>query len=310
MGSRTALLGGAAGFGLVAGLLGVAGPAHATFAGGEGLLAYVHGGDVYTSTITGTGHQLTFTGTARDPVWSANGRRIAYVNGGRLWVMNADGSKRHRVSKLSGVGRPAWSPNGRFLAVTANDTEDHGYAGTLYRVTVRNGATTTFRSSTNFGDPIGVYPKASAVSWSGDGRKIVSESTTCGWSGLYENCMGTLTLPAQNATSGTESLDHGWRGGRPPYGRAYNPSWLPDSSGYVYTELTCSDDYTCDPTRVVLPNGTKITNASLGVPSPTGKHVAYVRQDSRPVILVSDLNGDNEQRAAIDATDPDWQPTS
>ena len=308
MGRTRTLVGGAAGFALVAGVLGVAGPAHATFAGGEGLLAFVHGGDIYTSTVAGSRHRLTTTGTATDPVWSADGKRIAYLNGGRLWIMNADGSKQHRVSKLSGAGRPAWSPNGRFLAVTANDAEDSGYAGTLYRVTVKNGSTTTFSSSTNQGDPIAVYPKASAVSWSGDGREIVSESTTCQYAGLFENCIGTLTLPAQNATNGTESFDHGW-GGQPPYGRAFYPSWLPDSSGYVYTELTCPAEYTCDPPKVVLPDGTKITNASLGVPSPSGRHVAYVRNDSHPNILVSDMNGDNEQRAAVDATDPDWQPT-
>lgn len=310
MGRARALARSAAGAALVAGVLGTAVPAHATFPGGDGRLAYVHGGDVYTSAADGSSEKrLTGTGNTADPVWSADGKRIAYVRGGRLWVMNADGSKQHRVSALSGVGRPAWSPNGRFLAITANRADDSPSSGTLYRVTVGSGATTAFRSSTNYGDPIDVYPKASAVAWSGDGRKIVSESTTCQYGGLYGNCIGTLTLPRQNATNGTETVDHAWRDGMPPYGRAYDPSWLPDSSGYVYTELTCSDDYTCAPARVVLPNGTKIANASLGVPSPTGKHVAYVRQDTRPVILVADAAGANEHPVAADATAPDWQPT-
>ena len=52
--------------------------------------------------------------------WSPNGRRIAYSHGqfrGReVWVMNRDGSGKHRVTHWPGADGPvAWLPNGRIV---------------------------------------------------------------------------------------------------------------------------------------------------------------------------------------------------
>jgi TolB protein len=66
----------------------------------------------------------TRSGQDHSPAWSPDGRRIAFasVRGGPLpsiWVMNADGSKQRRVSRLSGE-YPAWSPDGRKIAFDRN----------------------------------------------------------------------------------------------------------------------------------------------------------------------------------------------
>ena len=52
--------------------------------------------------------------------WSPNGRRIAYSHfqfGGReVWIMNADGTHKHRVTHWPGGDGPlAWLPNGRIV---------------------------------------------------------------------------------------------------------------------------------------------------------------------------------------------------
>jgi TolB protein len=54
------------------------------------------------------------------PAWSPDGRRIAFasVRGGltpSIWVMNADGARQRRLTRLSGE-YPAWSPDGRAIA--------------------------------------------------------------------------------------------------------------------------------------------------------------------------------------------------
>ena len=56
--------------------------------------------------------------------WSPDGHRLAFVtyeNGadGGLYVMNADGSGRVRVSDVTAATRPSWSPDGRKMAFAA-----------------------------------------------------------------------------------------------------------------------------------------------------------------------------------------------
>lgn len=52
------------------------------------------------------------------PSWSPDSRRIAFTLGGRLAVMDADGSHR-RVLRLFGT-RPHWSPDGQWLVYVTN----------------------------------------------------------------------------------------------------------------------------------------------------------------------------------------------
>jgi hypothetical protein len=50
------------------------------------------------------------------PAWSPTAERIAYVTRGNLWVADADGT--HRGKLTIDADQPAWSPNGRRLAFT------------------------------------------------------------------------------------------------------------------------------------------------------------------------------------------------
>jgi TolB protein len=52
-----------------------------------------------------------------DPVWSPDGRRIAFVSNWQVHVMNADGSGKRRLTRDGGQNvAPAWSPDGRKIA--------------------------------------------------------------------------------------------------------------------------------------------------------------------------------------------------
>lgn len=65
--------------------------------------------------------QLTTTGNNLHPVWSPDGKRIAYtVISGRdtyVYVMNINGTEQRQI-ELSGSSEPCWSPDGKQLAIT------------------------------------------------------------------------------------------------------------------------------------------------------------------------------------------------
>ncbi|MGH2921393.1 MAG: lysyl oxidase family protein [Gaiellaceae bacterium] len=66
-----------------------------------------------------SGRVRLFAREGVSPAWSPDGRRLAYVQGAELWVADADGSHRARLSRPDGgeAASPAWAPDGRSLVV-------------------------------------------------------------------------------------------------------------------------------------------------------------------------------------------------
>src|SRR5262245_33189226 len=76
---------------------------------------------LFTLSLRGTGAmpvQITASEQSiGDPQWSPDGRRLAFVRDGEVWVVEADGSRQTRVVGKPGGGRePRWSPDGHRLA--------------------------------------------------------------------------------------------------------------------------------------------------------------------------------------------------
>lgn len=102
----------------------------------------------------------------RDVAWSPDGRRIACVSDGTLWVMKADGSGQRVLAPGSG---PAWSPDGRKIAFTQED-----------QIFVVNGDGSDLRKLTDSGSASDAGPV-----WSPDGRAIAFTSDRDGNSEIY-----------------------------------------------------------------------------------------------------------------------------
>ena len=114
---------------VVAALLGSAIPAHATFPGKNGRIAFIVGPDIYTMNPDGSDvHQLTNLGpdsSAFWESWSPDGKLIVFSRfsppdiflNGQLWVMNADGSNQHLLLAEPGFTemRPSFSPDGKTI---------------------------------------------------------------------------------------------------------------------------------------------------------------------------------------------------
>ena len=78
-------------------------------------------------------NQLTENPADSQPAFSPDGRRIAFVRGGDVWAMRADGSGQHGVTSGAEVdGRPIFAPNGRYLLFDRRATE--GAPRDLYTV--------------------------------------------------------------------------------------------------------------------------------------------------------------------------------
>ena len=54
--------------------------------------------------------QLTAQGNNEDPVWSPDGRLIAFIHDGKIWVMEADGTNARQILGSGSSSNVSWSP--------------------------------------------------------------------------------------------------------------------------------------------------------------------------------------------------------
>ena len=101
------------------------------------------------------------------PVWSPDGTKLAFVSGGEIWVINADGTNEHRVTNNSTADTdPAWSPDGTKIVFTK------GSSG----IAVINADGTNETTLTTSGV---------APAWSPDGTKIAFSRTQSSNGGIF-----------------------------------------------------------------------------------------------------------------------------
>ncbi len=276
-------------------LLLTASTAHASFPGANGKIAYSATVNVYTVEPDGTGAQQLVP-NARSPAWSPNGRQIAYSDGSRIWIANADGSQPHVILDFAadpygyaiedGIG---WSPDAQRLVVSLgyycadclNEPSD------LYTIGIDGSNAQSLPTSglTVNSDP----------DWSPDGRLIAfySDMNTPGSSRIF-----TIKPDGTGLTQVSNTP-------------AASPSWSPDGQrlafddGGIYsrdmvtgveTKLT-TDAY--DGQSAWSPDGTKLA-FSHGCPSACSTRGIYT------------INADGSARTQITAGAndqwPAWQP--
>ena len=201
-------------------------------------------GDLYVMNADGSDRRRLTNTRADDsrPAWSPGGGRIAFQRNNSLWLMDRDGSNRHRLAWNAAA--PAWSPNGAFLAFSRR--------GAIY-ITRRDGTDTTRILTPEFDRDVAFSP---------DGAKIAFTSERpFSQSGVY----------VADADGTDEVFVH--VGG--------SPAWSPDSARLVLHESDAFyvvDADGTDPTKLPVPEfgGSALTDLSGPDWRPDGGAVSFV----------------------------------
>lgn len=94
-------------------------------------------GQIYIAKIKGGRRQVTTLGENRDPAWSPDGQRLAFVSNRsgswEVWTMRPDGSDQRQITHTHspGAAHPVWSPDGQWILFLSRATQ--GYQSRLPR---------------------------------------------------------------------------------------------------------------------------------------------------------------------------------
>lgn len=297
------------------------GIAQAAYPGRDGLIAFVRDGDIFAinpDSPAGGAVRLTADGHASGPRWSPNGRLIAYLDSGNLWLMKASGSGKKRLTDSAPRytdSRPSWSPNGAYLAfVQTRRGHADGYL-VRYNVARHNVRyfTTTVGGSLQ---RVAALPAPVAWTWtpeppSNDHGSFIGyegAGTLCPYAHRY--CLNLLGFGSQaiyqNGFPSAEDVDTTFR--------LTDPDWYPADPDYatqlMTTQETCTAGH-CTPQGLDQTIGAEPAFAGgyEGVYSPTGALIAYVKGTGRHahIYYASPLAGPTE---LVGGSQPDWQPVS
>lgn len=277
------------------------GTAQGAYPGGDGRIAFSRGNAVYTMASNGRNVQRVAWNAAQ-PHWSPDGKRLAVVRGGNLWVMNADGTRAAQVTRTGGLGSPAWSPDGSTLAavfspplggltvmVTISSTAPFGIAATLTNQYVEN----------------------RPIAWSPDGRSIAFNGGAFG--GTYP-CVDDRLECISRVDVATGAVDvMTWTGGSVHSADdMYAPNWKPDGSGILFSFVQTPRDFSGDDTplhvSVLQPSRNYTTDG--GVYAPSGTKVAFTKRTGNYRQIYTAAADGTGWRRLTAGQDPDWQPIS
>lgn len=298
----------------------LSGTAKTAYPGANGLIAFVRGGNIYTinpADLSASPVKLTTDGADSGPRWSPNGKRIAYVHRGNLWVMNANGSHKKRLTGTAPKytdSRPSWSPNGRYLAfVTTRRGSKHGF---LARYRLSTGSIRYFTTTVN-GHLIRVAALPAPVAWAWALSNSATHASFIAYEGAatlcpfaHKYCLNLLGFGSQSDyRNGFPSDEEA-----PTSFRLTDPDWFPNSPLFDQDLMTSQENCPgghCTPVGLVQTIGAALTfpGGYEGVYSPSGGLIAYVHnRHGKPVIFLG-----NPFAAPIRLTagsQPDWQPVA
>ena len=238
--------------------------------------------ELYSILPSGRNRRLLARG-AEQPAWSPDRRRIAFAGGGILgregiWVTNADGSARRRLTTRAGDGDPTWSPDGRRIAYRSSSPTSFD----LWVVPAAGGRAQPLLRTTQANE---LEPD-----WSPNGKRITFQSSR--GSGIQIWVMSLSSKVARRLTSGRAS---------------FSPDWAPDGRRIAFSTDGQIAVVDADrPRPRLLPSGSP-RSADDPAWSPDGRRITFQRGGQ--VLSMRAAGGDLRYvtRAAWGTNgEPDW----
>jgi Tol biopolymer transport system component len=272
-------------------------PAAAVGGSGNGKIVFRSQGHLYAiDPASGADADL---GPGVAPAWSPDGSQIAFLSGGGVSVMNADGGGRRVLHASADDRRPVWSPDGSRVAFVS------GRPAALLVVDVAGGQARTTATTVLADSP---------PAWSPDGTRLA----------YIEGASTDL------AVVGADGSDNHVLSAGPSFSVDAGPAWSPDGSWIAFSRTTGAEValYAVAPeggpvrrltqnrfnggetiTPAWSPDGSRIafTGATLLAYTKVGLH--YTRD-----VYVTDAQGTLERRlTVVDArtpsnASPSWSP--
>ena len=229
--------------------------------------------------------------SAAEARWSPDGKRIAYISGGQLWVADPSGSGRKQLTDLSGGATgPIWSPNGDQIAFTSavypecsNDAcntakakaaaeskvkahvadellyrhwnaWDEGTRSHLFIVGVEGGAPRDLVPGAKYDVPPGPFGGSEGYAWSPDERELAYTAKDQGRANAWSTDLNVYVVPAAGGASTVITASN--------KGADANPAYSPDGRFIAYASQARAG-FESDRQRLMLYDRARRTSREL-----------------------------------------------